>query len=149
MNIFHAKRTNIFISCYTVIKANYISVERKDNEIIKKCLIIHRCPNPDCGNTNFAWRDQCNLCKSAKPEGLSYGGGGGGGSGGGGGGRGSGGRGGDRGSRGGYRNDRGGRGGDRGGRGGGGFRGGDRGGRGGRGGPMRGGGGYDSILYIS
>ncbi|XP_070165172.1 RNA-binding protein cabeza isoform X3 [Polyergus mexicanus] len=97
-----------------------------------------RCPNPDCGNTNFAWRDQCNLCKSLKPEGLGgYGGGGG--SGGRGGGRGSG----DRGSRGGYRSDRGGRGGDRGGRGGGGggFRGGDRGGRGGRGGPMRGGGG--------
>lgn len=93
-----------------------------------------RCPNPDCGNTNFAWRDQCNLCKSAKPEGLGgYSGGGGGG------GRGGGGRGGDRGSRGGFRNDRGGRGGDRGGRGGGGFRGGDRGGRGGRGGPMRGG----------
>ncbi|KAL6259458.1 hypothetical protein P5V15_009378 [Pogonomyrmex californicus] len=96
-----------------------------------------RCSNPDCGNTNFAWRDQCNLCKSAKPEGLGYGGGGGG--------RGGGGRGGDRGNRGGYRNDRGGRGGDRGGRGGGGggggFRGGDRGGRGGRGGPMRGGGG--------
>ncbi|XP_011351863.1 RNA-binding protein cabeza isoform X2 [Ooceraea biroi] len=108
-----------------------------------------RCPNLDCGNTNFAWRDQCNLCKSSKPEGLGYGGGGGGSGGGGGGsggGRGGGGRGGggDRGSRGGYRGDRGGRGGDRGGRGGGGggggFRG-DRGGRGGRGGPMRGGGG--------
>lgn len=104
------------------------------NDIIKECFMIrNRCPNPDCGNTNFAWRDQCNLCKSLKPEGLSYGGGGGG--------RGGGGRGGgDRGSRGGFRGDRGGRGGDRGGRGGG-FRGGDRGGRGGRGGPMRGGGG--------
>lgn len=86
-----------------------------------------RCPNPECGNTNFAWRDQCNLCKSLKPEGA----------GGSGGGRGN--RGGDRGGRGGFRSDRGGRGGDRGGRGG--FRGGDRGGRGGRGGPMRGGGG--------
>nr|XP_012150939.1 PREDICTED: RNA-binding protein cabeza-like isoform X3 [Megachile rotundata] len=89
-----------------------------------------RCPNPECGNTNFAWRDQCNLCKSLKPEGAGGGGGGGGG-------RGS--RGGDRGGRGGFRSDRGGRGGDRGGRGS--FRGGDRGGRGGRGGPMRGGGG--------
>lgn len=29
-----------------------------------------RCPNPDCGNTNFAWRDECNLCKSSKPEGA-------------------------------------------------------------------------------
>ena len=97
-----------------------------------------RCPNPDCGNTNFAWRDQCNLCKSSKPEGMGGGGGGDRG------GRGGGGRGGDRGGRGGgFRGgDRGGRGGDRGGRGGGGFRGGDRGGRGGgRGGPMRGGGG--------
>ncbi|XP_048504999.1 RNA-binding protein cabeza-like isoform X3 [Athalia rosae] len=86
-----------------------------------------RCPNPDCGNTNFAWRDQCNLCKSSKPEGA------------GGGGRGGG----DRGGRGGgFRGgDRGGRGGDRGGRGGG-FRGDRGGGRGGgRGGPMRGGGG--------
>nr|XP_034176667.1 RNA-binding protein cabeza-like isoform X3 [Osmia lignaria] len=90
-----------------------------------------RCPNPECGNTNFAWRDQCNLCKSLKPEGAGGGGGGGGG------GRGN--RGGDRGGRGGFRSDRGGRGGDRGGRGS--FRGGDRGGRGGRGGPMRGGGG--------
>ncbi|XP_011300491.1 RNA-binding protein cabeza isoform X3 [Fopius arisanus] len=96
-----------------------------------------RCTNPDCGNTNFAWRDECNLCKSSKPEGAGGGGGGGGGGG-------RGGRGGDRGGRGGgFRNDRG-RGGDRGGRGGGGgFRGGDRGGSGGRGrgGPMRGGGG--------
>ncbi|XP_043264423.1 RNA-binding protein cabeza isoform X4 [Colletes gigas] len=91
-----------------------------------------RCPNPECGNTNFAWRDQCNLCKSLKPEGAGGGGGGGGG-----GVRGN--RGGDRGGRGGFRSDRGGRGGDRGSRGGG-FRGGDR-GRGGRGGPMRGGGG--------
>ncbi|XP_071876190.1 RNA-binding protein cabeza isoform X3 [Bombus fervidus] len=87
-----------------------------------------RCPNPECGNTNFAWRDQCNLCKSLKPEGAGSSSGGG---------RGN--RGGDRGGRGGFRSDRGGRGGDRGGRGG--FRGGDRGGRGGRGGPMRGGGG--------
>ncbi|XP_044578678.1 RNA-binding protein cabeza-like isoform X3 [Cotesia glomerata] len=95
-----------------------------------------RCPNPDCGNTNFAWRDECNLCKSSKPEGAGGGGGGGG--------RG-GGRGGDRGGRGGgFRGGRGGggdRGGDRGGRGGGGFRGGDRSGGRGRGGPMRGGGG--------
>ena len=108
-----------------------------ENEFTYLNFYFPRCPNPDCGNTNFAWRDQCNLCKSSKPEGMGGGGGdrGGGGRGGG--------RGGDRGGRGGgFRGgDRGGRGGDRGGRGGG-FRGGDRGGgRGGRGGPMRGGGG--------
>ncbi|CAH1957878.1 unnamed protein product [Acanthoscelides obtectus] len=72
-----------------------------------------KCPNPDCGNTNFAWRNQCNRCSEAKPEGAGGGDGD------------------DR--RGGGR-DRDGGGRDRP-RGGGGFRGGDRGGRGfGRGG---------------
>ncbi|XP_059483859.1 RNA-binding protein cabeza-like isoform X4 [Neocloeon triangulifer] len=85
-----------------------------------------KCPSPDCGNTNFAWRTQCNRCNASRPDGV------------GGSGVIRGGRGGigDRGSRG----SRGG--GDRGGRGGG-FRGGDRGSRGGvgrGGGPMRGGG---------
>ncbi|PSN34442.1 hypothetical protein C0J52_21641 [Blattella germanica] len=86
-----------------------------------------KCPNPECGNTNFSWRTECNRCNQARPEGM-------------GGGDNPGGRGG-----------RGGRGMDRGGfRGrGGGDRGGGRGfsrgggmdrGRGGRGGPMRGGG---------
>lgn len=67
----------------------------------------------DCSNKNFAWRNECNRCKSAKPEGAGGGSGGGGG--------GYGGRGGGRGGFGG------GRGGGFGGRGGGGaMRGGDR-----------------------
>ncbi|KAK9886051.1 hypothetical protein WA026_014834 [Henosepilachna vigintioctopunctata] len=82
-----------------------------------------KCPNPDCSNTNFAWRNQCNRCDEPKPEGAGDGGG-------------------DRRGGGGGRDRDGGR------RGGGGFRGGDRGGRpggggfgGGRGGGGRGGGG--------
>ncbi|TRY65291.1 hypothetical protein DNTS_015443 [Danionella cerebrum] len=87
------------------------------------------CPNAGCGNQNFAWRTECNQCKSPRPEGFapppfSPGGE-----------RGRGGPGGMRGTRG---MDRGGPGGFRGGRGmdRGGFRGGrgmDRGGFGGRG----------------
>lgn len=34
-----------------------------------------KCPNPDCGNTNFAWRQQCNRCSTDKPEGSGGGGG--------------------------------------------------------------------------
>ncbi|KAF4526381.1 hypothetical protein B566_EDAN016465 [Ephemera danica] len=87
-----------------------------------------KCPSPDCGNTNFAWRTQCNRCSTSRPDGVGGGDGGGRGSRGGG-------RGGDRGGRG-----RGGFGDRGGGRGGGFSRGGDRGGRGrGGSGPMRGG----------
>lgn len=28
------------------------------------------CPNDECNNNNFAWRTECNRCKTAKPEGL-------------------------------------------------------------------------------
>ncbi|CAB1318419.1 unnamed protein product, partial [Coregonus sp. 'balchen'] len=28
------------------------------------------CPNAGCGNQNFAWRMECNQCKSPKPEGF-------------------------------------------------------------------------------
>ncbi|CAH1399961.1 unnamed protein product [Nezara viridula] len=92
-----------------------------------------KCTNPECGNTNFAWRQQCNRCNADKPQG---GGGGGEGpppppGGGGGGGR----RGGMDGGRG--RGGRGGFGGGGFGRGGGGGGGMDR-GRGRGGGPMRG-----------
>ena len=29
-----------------------------------------RCPNDECNNNNFAWRTECNRCKTAKPEGC-------------------------------------------------------------------------------
>jgi len=34
--------------------------------------------NRDCENTNFAWRNECNRCHTARPEGAGGGGGGGG-----------------------------------------------------------------------
>ncbi|XP_076452924.1 uncharacterized protein LOC143288393 isoform X5 [Babylonia areolata] len=89
------------------------------------------CANPDCGNNNFRWRNECNRCNTPRPDGAGDDGGRGGRGFGGGRGGGFGGRGGDRGGFGGGRGGRGGFGGDRGGRGG--F-GGDRGGRGGFGG---------------
>ncbi|KAI5697736.1 hypothetical protein M8J75_014827 [Diaphorina citri] len=79
-----------------------------------------KCASPDCGNTNFAWRQACNRCHAERPDGAGDGGS----------------RGGGGGDRRGGRDERGGgRGGFGGGRGGGrgGFGGGDR----GRGGPMR------------
>lgn len=38
-------------------------------------------PCPSCGNNNFAWRDKCNKCQTAKPGGGGGGAGGGGGGG--------------------------------------------------------------------
>ena len=29
----------------------------------------------DCGNNNFSWRNECNRCKTSKPEGMDDGGG--------------------------------------------------------------------------
>ena len=34
--------------------------------------------NRDCGNTNFAWRNECNRCHAERPEGAGGVGGGGG-----------------------------------------------------------------------
>lgn len=34
------------------------------------------CPNDECNNNNFAWRTECNRCKTEKPEGMGGGGGG-------------------------------------------------------------------------
>ena len=28
----------------------------------------------DCGNNNFSWRNECNRCKTSKPEGMDDGG---------------------------------------------------------------------------
>lgn len=30
-----------------------------------------RCPNDECNNNNFAWRNECNRCKAPKPGGKS------------------------------------------------------------------------------
>lgn len=35
-----------------------------------------KCPNPDCGNTNFSWRQQCNRCNEDKPADAGGSGGG-------------------------------------------------------------------------
>lgn len=47
---------------------------------IKTCLPVIVCSrivhSRDCGNNNFSWRDECNRCKTAKPEGADGGGGG-------------------------------------------------------------------------
>ncbi|XP_045066798.1 uncharacterized protein LOC121550325 isoform X5 [Coregonus clupeaformis] len=32
-----------------------------------------KCSNPVCGNMNFSWRNECNQCKSPKPEGADGG----------------------------------------------------------------------------
>lgn len=36
-----------------------------------------KCANPECGNTNFAWRQQCNRCNEDRPAGSGGGGDGG------------------------------------------------------------------------
>merc|ERR1719464_1479075 len=64
-----------------------------------------QCSILDCGNTNFAWRNECNKCQAPKPEGAG-GDSGGRGGGGFGGGRGGGGGGPMRGGRGGGHRDR-------------------------------------------
>lgn len=32
-----------------------------------------KCVNPECGNTNFSWRQQCNRCNEDKPAGAGGG----------------------------------------------------------------------------
>lgn len=34
------------------------------------------CPNEECGNNNFGWRNACNLCNTPRPDGAGGGGGG-------------------------------------------------------------------------
>lgn len=55
-----------------IVECEFEIFENKN--LMEYFMMILRCPNPDCNNTNFAWRNECNLCKSAKPEGAGGGG---------------------------------------------------------------------------